>query len=84
MNISNYIGGYLHLGMAKTFAEINVKTAAITGAVLGFLCWLLVIPYSYSGYGLYTNRITAQWARVRNAPPNEVMPIATGPNLSIR
>lgn len=38
--------------MAKTFAEINVKAAAITGAVLGFLCWLLVIPYSYSGYGL--------------------------------
>lgn len=38
--------------MAKTFSEINVKAAAITGAILGFLCWLLVIPYSYSGYGL--------------------------------
>ena len=38
--------------MAKTFSEINVKAATITGAILGFLCWLLVIPYSYSGYGL--------------------------------
>lgn len=37
--------------MAKNFSEINLKAAAITGAIFGFLCWLLVIPYSYSGYG---------------------------------
>ncbi|MDE1823845.1 MAG: hypothetical protein KGI00_01915 [Candidatus Micrarchaeota archaeon] len=38
--------------MAKAFSEINVKAAAITGAVIGFLCWLLVIPYSFPGYGM--------------------------------
>ena len=29
-----------------------MKAAAITGAVIGFLCWLLVIPFSFSGYGM--------------------------------
>ncbi len=39
--------------MAKSnFSEINVKAAAITGAIVGFLCWLLVIPFSFSGYGM--------------------------------
>ncbi|MDE1860211.1 MAG: hypothetical protein KGH72_00660 [Candidatus Micrarchaeota archaeon] len=39
--------------MAKqTFPVINVKAAAITGAVIGFLCWLLVIPLGFSGYGM--------------------------------
>ena len=38
--------------MAKqTFSEISVKAAAITGAVIGFLCWLLFISFSFSGYG---------------------------------
>ncbi len=37
------------------FSQINVKAAAITGAVIGFLCWLLVIPYGFSGYGLMGN-----------------------------
>ena len=37
--------------MAKTnFAEINVKAATITGAIIGFLCWLLIIPQGSSGY----------------------------------
>lgn len=35
----------------QTFSCINVKAAAITGAIVGFLCWLLVIPYGFSGYG---------------------------------
>ncbi len=38
--------------MAKNFSEINVKAATITGGALGLLCWLLVIPYSASGYGI--------------------------------
>ncbi len=38
--------------MVKGFSEINVKAAAIAGAILGFLCWLLVIPYGVSGYGM--------------------------------
>ncbi len=29
-----------------------MKAATITGGILGFLCWFLVIPYSYSGYGM--------------------------------
>ncbi len=29
-----------------------MKAAAITGAVIGFLCWLLVIPFSFYGYGM--------------------------------
>jgi hypothetical protein len=37
--------------MAKqTFSRISVKAAAITGAVIGLLCWLLAIPFSFSGY----------------------------------
>ncbi len=36
----------------QTFSGISVKAAAITGAVIGFLCWLLVIPFSFSGYGM--------------------------------
>ena len=40
--------------------------------------------YAQMSYGPYTNRIIVQWARVRNTPPNGVMPIATDPNLSIR
>ena len=35
-------------------------------------------------YGPYTNRISVQWARVRNAPPNGIMPTATDSNLSIK
>jgi hypothetical protein len=42
------------------------------------------VGYAQMSYGPYTNRITAQWARVRNAPPNGVMPTATDPNLSIK
>ena len=42
------------------------------------------VGYAQMSYGPFTNRITAQWVRVRNAPPNGVMPIATDPNLSIR
>ena len=39
--------------MAKqTFSGISLKAATITGAIVGFLCWLLVIPYSFSGYGM--------------------------------
>ncbi|MDE1833644.1 MAG: hypothetical protein KGH58_04470 [Candidatus Micrarchaeota archaeon] len=30
---------------AGRFSEISIRAAAITGAVLGFLCWLLVMPY---------------------------------------
>ncbi|MDE1857156.1 MAG: hypothetical protein KGH98_03690 [Candidatus Micrarchaeota archaeon] len=38
--------------MAKPkYPDINVRAAAITGAILGFLCWLLVIPYG-AGYGM--------------------------------
>ena len=38
--------------MAKqTFSEISVKAAVITGAVIGFLCWLSFISFSFSGYG---------------------------------
>ena len=36
----------------NNFSGINVKAAAITGGIVGFFCWLLVIPYSYSGYGM--------------------------------
>ncbi len=39
--------------MAKqTFSGINAKAAAITGAVIGLFCWLLVILFSFSGYGM--------------------------------
>ena len=39
--------------MAKTnYPEINLKAAAITGGVLGLLCWLLIIPYSSSVYNM--------------------------------
>ena len=39
--------------MAKrTFSGISLKAAIVTGAIVGFLCWLLVIPYSFSGYGM--------------------------------
>ncbi len=39
--------------MAKQiFSGISVKAAAITGTIIGFLCWLLVIPFSFSGYGM--------------------------------
>ncbi len=42
--------------MAKSnFSEINVRAAAIAGGILGFLCWLLVIPYGLSGYGMMGN-----------------------------
>ncbi len=37
--------------MATSFSKINVKAAAVTGAVLGFLCWLLIIPFGFMGYG---------------------------------
>ncbi len=41
--------------MAKTgFSEINVRAATITGTVIGFLCWLLVIPLSLSSYMMST------------------------------
>ncbi len=36
------------------------------------------VGYAQMSYGPYTNRITAQWVRVRNAPPNGVMPTASG------
>ena len=37
--------------MVKTrFSEINVKAATITGAIIGFLCWLLVVLLSFSSY----------------------------------
>ncbi len=36
----------------RVFSEINAKAAAITGAVLGFVCGLLAIPYGLSGYGV--------------------------------
>ena len=32
------------------YSGINVKAAAITGGVVGFLCWLLIIPQGSSGY----------------------------------
>ena len=32
------------------------------------------VGYAQMSYGPYTNRITVQWARVRNAPPNGIMP----------
>ena len=32
------------------YSGINAKAAAITGGVVGFLCWLLIMPYSSSGY----------------------------------
>lgn len=34
------------------FSEINVKAAAVTGAFVGVLCWLLVFPFGYSNYGM--------------------------------
>lgn len=36
----------------QAFSEINVKAAAIAGAVVGFLCWLLSLPFGYEGYGM--------------------------------
>lgn len=42
------------------------------------------IGFAQMSYGPYTNRITAQWVRVRNAPPNGIMPIATDPNSSVK
>lgn len=37
--------------MAKTsYSELNVNAAAITGGVIGFLCWLLIIPQVSSSY----------------------------------
>ncbi len=47
------------------------------------LQWATEIAFGASIAIIY-NRIIAQRARVRNAPPNGVMPIATDPNLSIR
>lgn len=48
--------------MAKQiFSEINVKAAAITGTILGFLCWLLALPFWFYGYGMisaYSTRIS--------------------------
>jgi hypothetical protein len=41
--------------MAKTnYFEINIKAATITGAVVGFLAWLIMFPwYSMAGFGSY-------------------------------
>ncbi len=41
--------------MAKNnFSEINVKAAAITGAVIGFLYWLFMVPwYGMMGSNTY-------------------------------
>ncbi|MDE1804199.1 MAG: hypothetical protein KGH59_00220 [Candidatus Micrarchaeota archaeon] len=39
--------------MAGKFSMISVKAAAITGAVLGFLCLLLMLPFGMAGYGSY-------------------------------
>ena len=47
------------------------------------LQWATEIAFGASIAIIY-NRIIDQRARVRNAPPNGVMPIATDPNLSIR
>jgi hypothetical protein len=32
--------------------RINVKAAAITGAVIAAFSWLLTVPYSFGGYGM--------------------------------
>lgn len=32
------------------FSQINVKAAAITGAIIGFLCWLFFAPFGMMGY----------------------------------
>lgn len=41
--------------MAKqVFSEINAKAATITGAILGFLCWLLVTPF-LGAFGMMAN-----------------------------
>ncbi len=50
MSTDNYV--MVRFMAKQNFPEINVKAAVVTGSVLGFICWLLVIPYSYSGYGL--------------------------------
>lgn len=41
--------------MAKiSYSEINVKAATITGAVIGFLAWLIMFPwYTMTGFGSY-------------------------------
>lgn len=45
--------------MAKTLSEINVKAATITGAVIGFLAWLIMVPWygmgGFSSYGMMGN-----------------------------
>ncbi len=33
------------------FSQINTKAAAITGAVFGFIMWLFVMPFGFSGMG---------------------------------
>lgn len=39
--------------MAKiNFSVINVRAATITGAIFGFLCWLLFTPYGTPYYGI--------------------------------
>lgn len=40
--------------MKMNYSEINLKAAAITGAVLGFLAWFVMVPwYLNAGYGAY-------------------------------
>lgn len=41
--------------MAKNnYSEINVKAATITGAIIGVLCWLFMIPwYGMMGVNAY-------------------------------
>jgi len=34
------------------YSEISAKAAAVTGAVLSLFCWLFLVPYGFTGYGM--------------------------------
>ncbi len=37
----------------KAFSRISVKAATVTGAIVGFLCWLFVTPFiSYAAVSM--------------------------------
>ena len=78
-----FVYGYIPIGIYT----VNPTTASSSFQYVGYSTYNTRQPitgdapnypasvgYAQMSYGSYTNRINVQWARVRNAPPNGIMP----------
>ena len=62
--------------MAKTFSEINVKAATITGAVVGVACWLFGFGIGFNSMPMYgfTSGMMGSYNMMGYAPSYVIVP----------